>query len=629
MLFKSAVGFGDTARAIKTAVKWGAKIINMSWSIRCGWYCTVFPGFSGYMDFKLALIYANSWDVLTVAAAGNSGKDLSDEYVVPCQLYLEGRGPLCVGALDQNSRARAGFSNWGWKGTAPGVGGVGIWAPGTNVRVGPHRHASGNHGTNGTSIAAPFVAGAAALAWGVAPNKTAQDIRNLMLSTLRPPLNNEVAPGSIDVLRMVTAAGPPLDDALGSHSGPGSAAQVPDSGFHHLTVLPHEDDYFEYVAPTYLQSARFMATYVEALGDLYLMSNDPTASTQKTPAARTSAFSITSQDLCARETYGFYLRGVNPTVGNAYSMTVQTTPMTSLPPDGNEPNDSIATATEIEAPPETAADFLNLTLDPINCRSGLTLHQTNDVDYYTFTITSTEEYTGVSALIWADFPLTARLYREGALLQEITAQTVAIEPAPAQPGDYLLELRGNTLNAYTMRVRQYSPRGRQRASDLEAWLDGLMPDPGDLLPRCTLGCGDMPPWLQRLPVDPIDLFALQANRITPVTHDLVASDLMLEGSPQFFALGSAAPGMLHLNLDLLPGGTYQAQDQAGGLYASLLDASGNERWRVEAAQGPLEWMMDLEPGQTYLLTVNSPASAQARLAVELPGGNLYLPLIRR
>ncbi len=61
----------------------------------------------------------------------------------------------------------------------------------------------------------------------------------------------------------------------------------------------------------------------------------------------------------------------------------------------------------------------------------------------------------------------------------------------------------------------------------------------------------MPPWLQRLPVDPIDLFALQANRITPVTHDFVASDLALEGSPQFFALGSAEPGMLRLTLDLV------------------------------------------------------------------------------
>ncbi len=50
---------------------------------------------------------------------------------------------------------------------------------------------------------------------------------------------------------------------------------------------------------------------------------------------------------------------------------------------------------------------------------------------------------------------------------------------------------------------------------------------------------------------------------------------------------------------------------------------------MEAAQGPLEWAMDLEPGQTYLLTVNSPSSARARLVVHLPGGNLYLPIIRR
>jgi hypothetical protein len=139
----------------------------------------------------------------------------------------------------------------------------------------------------------------------------------------------------------------------------------------------------------------------------------------------------------------------------------------------------------------------------------------------------------------------------------------------------------------------------------------------------------MPVWLQQFPIDPVDIFALQANRVTPLMHDFAASSLELDGSPQFFALGSVTPGTLRLNLGLLRGITHQARDQAEGLYASLLDTRGNELWRAEAVQDTIEWATDLEPGQTYLLTVNSPSRAQARLTVDLPGTNVYLPVILR
>ncbi len=616
ILLKVDVGLFQGARSIRTATAWGARVTNMSWTITCGWYCTLFSGISGYGKMVTALTEANNAGVVTVAAAGNNDEDLSDEFYVPCQLKWTS---LCVGALANDSRNRASFSNYGTKSASPfGTGGVRIWAPGENVRVGPDRRTTSNSLTSGTSLAAPFVAGAAALALAVDPTLDDDKLVTLVFSTRRAPLNTQVAPGSIDVMRMVQTAGVPLDDRFGSHSDVGSAVNLPAAGLTDLTVLPSEDDYFSYRATDY-QSAAVRAEYVEPLGDLVMTAATPAlmASQAKTTGARSTLYTLTSQPLCANEPFDLRLRGTTPAVGNGYRLTVQTTATTSLKADANEPNDTTDTATAITAPRESPQDLTSV--DRIDCRNGLTLHTASDVDFYTFTVAPGDldsDFTGVSVRIQSDFPVIAKLYRNGVEVLSKAEQSPNLEIANAQPGGYGLEIRGIQLNAYTLRTRVYDPDGRERAYDLEAWLKGaLLPDPNDLLPPCGGGCVPMPDWLRELPFDPDVLFALEANGVAPLVDDLPGAPLPLDGNPHWFAIGALEPGTTRIGLGWVGEFT---RGPGGGVHALLLDADGNELFRLEGLQGATDWDVELEPGRTYLLVVNG-TSGEALLVVDLPG----------
>jgi hypothetical protein len=639
MMFKIGGDMDQCTRAIRTAVKCGAKIINMSWKIECDWACRFFSGISGYGKFKDAMSEADAAGVLTVSSAGNDDKDLSDEFFIPCVLTWNS---FCVGALAENSRDRASFSNWGTCSATPlGTGGVNIWAPGSSIRVGPDLAASSNHVVSGTSLSAPFVSGAAALAWGVNPNLTHKQVRGLILNTRNAPLNSTVAPGSINVMKLVMNAGQPLWDRLGYIGYAGKAAIITETGISDLTIRPGEVDYFEYQADNYLL-AQFTATYVEPLGDLYVGAHKPAmmASKVKASGTRSSTYSITSKDLCIGDQYGeefiFYVKGVNPAVGNAYSLTVQTTLATSLGWDKNEPNDTEVMATVITAPRESAIDFL--TTERIDCRNGLTLDSPTDTDFYTFTVEAadlsvTEHYTGVCVSIDADFPITATLTQGGTILETEYARYVELKYGPVQPGGYLLQVWGPTLNAYTLRVRVCNPVANERANDLKKWLEhATQPQPPKLLPDCLGGCDGLPIWLRKYVWDPATFFALEANHVLPVDQDLGFLSLELSGSPHVFALGSSVGG--ELNVSLGPGlgmmdAAHRTPVQAEGVYALLQDAEGNELWRVEGALDDVNLPAEMEAGQTYLLLVNGEAGTQAHLSVDLPGKRVYLPLVLR
>lgn len=617
MLFKINVTMFQAARAIRTATAWGADITSMSFSIQCGWYCTYLGPLCGYTQMKYAMIEANSAGVLTVAAAGNNNLNLNDEFRIPCQFAWTG---LCVGALANNSLQRADFSNWGWKGTIPGSGGVGIFAPGTSVRVGPNLEDANNHDSSGTSLAAPFVAGAAALARAVNPNLTDDQVRSLIMTTAVPAVHNETQPGSIDVMQVVMSAGPPHTDVLGSHSGRDTAATVTNAGLQNLTVTPGEVDYFVYNATNYQTSVRVAATYVEPIGDLFIDSIDPTAARLKLPAVRTTSVELTSLDLCAGDLYSFFVRGVNPAVGNAYNLTAVPTAATMLAYDIHESNNSIETATPIDAPHETSMDILST--DPIDCRFGLTLHTPTDVDHYRFTVHPYDldtAFTGVSVQIHANFPLTATLFHEGIMIQSATLSTISLDVPTALPGSYRVEVRATTLNAYSMRARVYDPDGRVRAWELEDWLESqMLPDPPELLPNCLGGCPPMPPWLGQIPFDPETLLALRANGVTPITGGMTTADSELGGVPALFVLGSTTAGEFHLLASLAPAPLAVQAGAAPLLHAMLLDADGTELWRVEGLTGPLDYVGQLEARRSYLLLVAGPQGAALSIMAELP-----------
>ena len=113
--------------------------------------------------------------VLFVAAAGNGGDDgIGDDNdqsgSFPCAYELPNL--LCVAASDNND-GMAEFSNFG-------ATSVDLAAPGVNIAS--TWPGAGYSWSDGTSMATPHVAGAAALLWAAAPEASVADVRSALLS---------------------------------------------------------------------------------------------------------------------------------------------------------------------------------------------------------------------------------------------------------------------------------------------------------------------------------------------------------------------------------------------------------------------------------------------------------------
>jgi serine protease len=130
---------------------------------------------------------------LLVAAAGNDGNNVDAEdcawpfdwpcweraWYAPC----ENSGVFCVGALQVNSDKRRSDSNYGRED-------VDIFGPGT-VWVGPDLANQAVHSFDGTSAAAPFVAGVAALVMTARPMNAAS-VETILIETANPSTDGDV-----------------------------------------------------------------------------------------------------------------------------------------------------------------------------------------------------------------------------------------------------------------------------------------------------------------------------------------------------------------------------------------------------------------------------------------------------
>ncbi len=181
--FLSASGAGytsDAVRAINYATmmrtQYGVniRVLNNSW------------GGGGYSGSLEAAIQASEQaDILFVAAAGNDGtnNDASPHY--PSNYYVN--NVISVAATDQNDNL-ASFSNYGASTVDIAAPGVGIYS---TIAGGYYASFSG------TSMAAPHVAGAAALAFAYDPDATAAEVKDAILGggDLISGLSGKVATG--------------------------------------------------------------------------------------------------------------------------------------------------------------------------------------------------------------------------------------------------------------------------------------------------------------------------------------------------------------------------------------------------------------------------------------------------
>lgn len=176
---------GTWPQALQQAVNAGADVVNMSF--------TLFnPANAAARD---AIRNASNRGVLLVAAAGNEGLQVDRDPAALPEV-------MSVGAM--NGGARAAFSNWG--------GALSVMAPGVNI---PSTRPFGDPcgalycQANGTSFAAPMVAGGGALVgdrWGVQGLRVRHRIEDAADDVPLFPgdFNNDIGNGELNLERAMT-----------------------------------------------------------------------------------------------------------------------------------------------------------------------------------------------------------------------------------------------------------------------------------------------------------------------------------------------------------------------------------------------------------------------------------------
>jgi len=161
----------DIYLAIKYAVDNGASVINMSFG----------KAYSPHQEKVYeAFQYADSKGVLLIHAAGNDAKDIDIEPNYPTSMYsfqeVKLDHFLTIGASTKNKgeELTASFSNFGKIG-------VDIFAPGFEI----YNSVTENQYQNlqGTSMAAPMVAGVAAMLKSYFPSLSMSEIKSIILSS--------------------------------------------------------------------------------------------------------------------------------------------------------------------------------------------------------------------------------------------------------------------------------------------------------------------------------------------------------------------------------------------------------------------------------------------------------------
>ena len=165
LAFLDSQGGGDVSnavRAIDYAVAHGAKVINASWG---GTVCSV------SLRNKVSSLYEKN--ILFVVAAGNSSANIDSNKEFPAAFGLLSQ--ITVGSVT-SSGFMAEHSNYG-------VNNVHIFAPGEDiVSTMPNNQMAS---LSGTSMATPFVSGAAALLLSAEPTATIQQIREALYASAR------------------------------------------------------------------------------------------------------------------------------------------------------------------------------------------------------------------------------------------------------------------------------------------------------------------------------------------------------------------------------------------------------------------------------------------------------------
>jgi subtilisin family serine protease len=199
----SGGGFeSDALAAIQYAARMGARVSNNSW------------GSNMFMQGVYDAVNASrNSGHLFVAAAGNAGYSAELLPFYPACYNLD--NVISVTAIDSSGNL-CSFSNYGTTSVDIGAPGDGVWSTTTG---------NGFTSMAGTSMASPYVAGAAALLWGKNPGWSYGQVRDRLMSTALPVASlagKTVTGGMVNVKRAL--------QGTGSNSAPQVVISTPTNG---------------------------------------------------------------------------------------------------------------------------------------------------------------------------------------------------------------------------------------------------------------------------------------------------------------------------------------------------------------------------------------------------------------
>ena len=169
--YKEGCWTSDVVSAIYKAAELGADVINMS------------LGFNTHSsNIETAIDYVEMFDIIVVASAGNlvAGQpenfDENGKYNYSYPAAYD--NVISVGNIKKSNDG-----TYEWSDSSRYNDQVDIAAPGTSICVATTTNNSSYGYASGTSFAAPYIAGVAALAKSVNPNINQEDFRELLIST--------------------------------------------------------------------------------------------------------------------------------------------------------------------------------------------------------------------------------------------------------------------------------------------------------------------------------------------------------------------------------------------------------------------------------------------------------------
>lgn len=171
----------DAINSLDYAKSRGAKVVNASWG---GAECSVL--------LKEKIQSLGEAGILFVAASGNDGQNVDNFAQFPASFNLVNQ--ITVGSIDFDN-SLSNFSNFGSLS-------VHILAPGAGILS--TYPGSSSSSMSGTSMATPFVVGAAALLWSALPNANYLQIKQALLSSVTRSQYPVSSRGRLDLPKALT-----------------------------------------------------------------------------------------------------------------------------------------------------------------------------------------------------------------------------------------------------------------------------------------------------------------------------------------------------------------------------------------------------------------------------------------